>query len=117
MAEENAPTRDLPWVRVRDQFGHELDRHYQDPGVLDGTFEVIKEYPPNQTAQARPTKYRTTTQKAGPKPATEVKGQELADRLEAAGLTEATAGLTADEKRQALAAHEAAHEPDPSQEG
>jgi hypothetical protein len=116
MAEEHTPTRDLPWVRVRDQFGHEIDRHYQDPSVLDGTFEVIEGYPPNLTGEARPHKYRTG--KGGhAKPAYEVKGQELADRLEAAGLTEPTAGLTADEKRAALAAHEAAHEPDPSQEG
>lgn len=114
MPAEHKPTLDLPWVRVRDQFGHELDRHFQDPQVLDGTFEILEDYPPNQTAQARPTKYRT---EMGAPPASVVKGAELADRLDAAGLTEQAKGLTADEKRALLLEHEATHEPDPSQEG
>jgi hypothetical protein len=114
VSDEHVPTPDYPWVRVRDQFGNELDRAYYDDGIKNGTFEVIEGYPPNQTRTARETKIRTDK---GPKPAIQVKGAELAERLEAAGLTEATAGMTADEKRAALAEYEATHVPDPALEG
>ena len=111
---EHVPSREKPWVRVRDQFGHELDRHYLSPLITDGTFEVIEGYPPNETHVARPTKYRT--EKDGT-PAVEVKGDELNARIEQAGLAEAVKGKSAHEKRTILAEYEDTHEPDPSQEG
>lgn len=107
----HTPDRDHPWLRVRDADGHEMDRHYEDPGVLDGTFEVITAYPPNDSPFPRETKYRTD--KDGTPPDL-LKGADLADALEAAGLTEQAKGLTADDKRALLAEFEASHDEDPT---
>lgn len=103
MPDEHTPTRDRPWVRVRDVDGHEFDRHYLDAGIGED-YDLVEGYPPNLTAQPRPHKYRTSLDGS---PADQAKGAELAQRLEEAGLTEETADMTADEKRVALARHEA----------
>lgn len=57
------------WVRCRDRgTGHEFDLSPDDIRVLDGSVEVLKDYPENKglTAQARAPKFRVD--KAG-KPA------------------------------------------------
>lgn len=107
MPEKHEPSPDKPWVRVRDADGHEFDRHYQDAGI--GTaYDVVDGYPPNVTAQPRPHKYRTEKDGA---PAMQLRGATLDQALEAAGIT-VPSNATADEKRTALAQHEAETNPD-----